>query len=251
VTFSPEASAFVGVGHVQRFPDYWELFSPDAGPAGAANAFEGVQPERTTQLDVGAHVRSGRLQAWASAYVGQIRDFILFTYTSGMMGSTSAVENVDARIAGGEAGLGFAVGRRWNGDLSLAYAWGENRSQGVPLPQIPPFEVRGTLQYDDQVAWSGGAIVRLAAEQNRVAVGQGNVVGQDFGPSDAFAVLSLNGARRLPYGMRLAAGVDNLLDATYSEHLNLAGDSAFGYPAEPVRVNEPGRTIWAKLDLRR
>ena len=39
---------YAGLGHTQRMPDYWELFSPTRGPAGAPNAFAGVQPERTT-----------------------------------------------------------------------------------------------------------------------------------------------------------------------------------------------------------
>jgi iron complex outermembrane receptor protein len=90
----------------------------------------------------------------------------------------------------------------------------------------------------------------VVAAQDRVAAGQGNVVGRDLGTSPGFAVFSVNAARRLTRGLRLAAGVDNLLDRTYSEHLNLAGDSAFGYPADPVRVHEPGRMYWMKLDLR-
>ena len=42
---------------------------------------------------------------------------------------------------------------------------------------------------------------------------------------------------------------DNLLDRTYAEHLNLGGNAAFGYPADPVRINEPGRTLWSKLNV--
>ena len=49
--------------------------------------------------------------------------------------------------------------------------------------------------------------------------------------------------------LQLTAGVDNLFDRAYSEHLNLGGNSAFGYPADPVRINEPGRTAWLKLNV--
>ena len=38
--------AYAGLGHTQRMPDYWELFSPTRGPAGAPNAFAGVPPEK-------------------------------------------------------------------------------------------------------------------------------------------------------------------------------------------------------------
>lgn len=32
---------YAGLGHTERFPDYWELFSPKFGPAGSTSAFEG------------------------------------------------------------------------------------------------------------------------------------------------------------------------------------------------------------------
>ncbi|MFO7306266.1 MAG: hypothetical protein C0P74_012175 [Gammaproteobacteria bacterium] len=51
----------------------------------------------------------------------------------------------------------------------------------------------------------------------------------------------------MPFWLGIAFGIDNLLDRTYAEHLNLAGSADFGYPADPVRINEPGRTTWLKL----
>ena len=38
-------------------------------------------------------------------------------------------------------------------------------------------------------------------------------------------------------------------DRDYAEHLNLAGNADFGYPAERVRILEPGRSAWLKLDF--
>ena len=88
-----------------------------------------------------------------------------------------------------------------------------------------------------------------AAAQDRVSTDQGNVVGRDLGPSAGFAVFSLNGGYRFNDHVQLTAGIDNLFDRAYSEHLNLAGNSAFGYPADPQRINEPGRTAWVKLNF--
>ena len=91
--------------------------------------------------------------------------------------------------------------------------------------------------------------VRAVAAQDRVSPSLGNVVGRDLGPSAGFAVLSLNAGWRITDQLRLAAGIDNLFDRDYAEHLNLAGNSAFGYPADPTRIHEPGRTAWVKLNL--
>jgi iron complex outermembrane receptor protein len=115
------ATVYAGLGHAERFPDYWELISPRMGPAGSVNAFSAIQPEKTTQLDVGAQYKSARLDAWVSAYAGVVNDFILFNYRPGMMGAMSQVSNVDARIAGGELGGTWRLGgpHRWRPRLCV------------------------------------------------------------------------------------------------------------------------------------
>ena len=238
-------TVYAGIGHVQRFPDYWELFSAGLnGPAGADNAFDGIKPEKTTQLDVGIQYQNDALQAWASAYAGQVRDYILFDYR----GMNTRADNVDARIMGGELGVAYSFASNWKADATLAYAWGKNSSDDEALPQMPPLEARLGLSYqrDD---WSVGALWRVVDGQGRIAEGRGNVVGQDLDESAGFGVFSLNGAYRLTSEVKLSAGVDNLFDKRYAEHLNLAGNSAFGYPADSIAINEPGRSLWAKVDF--
>ncbi|KTF37315.1 TonB-dependent copper receptor [Xanthomonas translucens] len=241
---------YAGLGRSARMPDYWELFSADMGPMGAANAFAGVRPERTTQLDVGLQYRGATLQGWVSAYAGRVQDLILFTYAdSGMMGTTTRVDNVDARIAGAEAGLDWQPLQGLTLGGTLAYAWGENRSNGTPLPQMPPLESRLRAEWEGQ-RWSAGLLLRAVARQGRVAPDQGNVVGRDLGRSAGFATLGLSGGYRVSEALRLSAGVDNVFDRRYSEHLNLAGSADFGFPADPVRIAEPGRNLWLKGNYR-
>jgi len=241
---------YAGLGHAQRFPDYWELFSPDAGPAGSVNAFDSIEPEKTTQLDVGVNYKSADLEAWASAYIGVVRDYILFDYTPGMMGmSTSRAENIDARIMGGELGAAYNLTDNWKADASLAYAWGKNSSDGSALPQMPPLDARFGLTYS-QDNWSAGALWRVVAAQHRIDANKGNVVGKDYDQSSGFGVFSLNGAYRINQHWKVSSGVDNLFGKAYAEHLNLAGNAGFGYPANnPQPINEPGRTLWTKVDM--
>ncbi|MGB6242626.1 MAG: TonB-dependent copper receptor [Castellaniella sp.] len=238
------ATLYAGIGHVQRFPDYWELFSPNKGPAGSVNAFQGVQPEKTTQLDLGAQYKTESLEAWVSVYAGHVRDFILFEYA----GATSTARNIDASIAGGELGVSYALTPRWKLGSTLAYAWAKNRTDGGPLPQIPPLEGRLSLSYENG-PWSAGALWRLVASQDRIALSKGNVVGKDFGASAGFGTLALNGSYALNKTVKLTVGVDNLLDKTYTEHLNLAGNAGFGF-ASNTQVNEPGRIVWARLGVK-
>ncbi|MBK3756535.1 TonB-dependent copper receptor [Stutzerimonas frequens] len=246
------ATWYAGLGHAERFPDYWELFVSNPGPVGTVQPFESVRPEKTTQLDVGLQYAKGPLEAWVSAYAGLVEDYILFSYVPGVMPGMlrAEVSNVDATIAGAEMGASYRFSSNWKGDASLAYAWGENRSDDRALPQIPPLEGRLGLTCERD-NWSTSGLWRVVAAQGRVAENQGTVVGKDFDESAGFGVLAVNGAYRVNQHFKLSAGIDNLLDKNYSEHLNLAGSAGFAdYGLEPTsRVNEPGRTYWARVDM--
>ena len=63
------------------------------------------------------------------------------------------------------------------------------------------------------------------------------MVGQDFGPSAGFGVFSLNAGYAISKQVKLSLGVDNLFDKAYAEHLNLAGDAGFGFPATRGSMN--------------
>ena len=235
---------YAGLGHTERMPDYWELFSPDMGPMGAVNAFAGVDTEKTTQLDVGLQYRGRNFDAWVSAYAGRVDDYIQFHY---MPGGMSAVGNVDADIRGAELGVEYRPRDHWKLGGTLAYARGTIRDTDRPMPQMPPLESRLTAAWDNGT-WSAGMLLRLVAGQDRIAPGFGNVVGQDLDESPGFGTLALHAGHRFNERVMLTAGVDNVFDRSYSEHLNLAGNADFGYPADPVRINEPGRTAWVKLN---
>lgn len=56
-----------------------------------------------------------------------------------------------------------------------------------------------------------------------MAINEDNVVGKDFDSSAGFAVVSANAAYRVNKYFKVSAGVDNLLDKDYSEHLNHGG----------------------------
>jgi iron complex outermembrane receptor protein len=239
---------YAGVGYVERFPDYWELIGNGRESVSSLSAFD-TRPEKTTQLDLGFVYASGPVTLSLSAFAGRIDDFVLIesNYAKGMR-LTSVARNVDAMTWGAEGDLTYLLAPGWKLTGTLAWTWGENLTDDVPLGQIPPLEGRIGLAYEGS-AWSAGALVRSVAAQDRVAINQGNVVGQDIGRSAGFAVLSLNGGYHLAKGLSLTAGVDNLLDKTYAEHISRAGAMVAGFE-QTTRVNEPGRTLWVNLSAR-
>ncbi|WP_284116201.1 TonB-dependent copper receptor [Acinetobacter pittii] len=253
-----ELKSYIGLGYVERMPDYWELFSPIHGNAGSTNTFNGVNPEKTLQLDMGFQQQHGALSTWASAYTGLVDDYILMSYhhhpSMGMDGHgmshgiTAGAKNVDATIAGAEAGVGYQFTDHIQADLSAMYAWGKNTTDDKPLPQISPLEGRLNIRYVAD-KYNLGLLWRAVAEQNRVSLHQGNIVGYDLKPSKGFSTLSLNGSYNLRKDIDVSVGIDNVLDKTYTEHLNKAGSAGFGFASEE-QFNNIGRNYWVRMSMK-
>ncbi|QIZ60629.1 TonB-dependent copper receptor [Acinetobacter indicus] len=239
-----DAKTYVGLGYVERMPDYWELFSPVKGN-GSDNTFKSIDTEKTLQLDLGYQHEHGAFSSWASAYVGLVQDFILTKYNANNKAET---RNVDATIAGTEVGIGYQFTDALQADVSAMYAWGENTTNNTPLPQISPLEGRLNLRYV-QDKYTLGALLRVVDGQSRISEREGNIVGYDVKESSGFGVLSLNGSYNLNKSVDVSVGIDNVLDKTYTEHLNKMGASGTGLPTDQ-QFNNIGRNYWARISMK-
>lgn len=249
---------YAGLGYVERTPDFWELYSTSTDRGVGTTDMMGVttyrmldnldnlKTERTAQLDLGFQAEHGAWNAWASAYAGLIKDFILMEYTPSKR--QPLARNVDATIAGAEAGVGYQFTDRLQADVSTMYAWGENTSDDRALPQIAPLEGRFNLRYVDE-KYSLGLLWRAVAKQSRVSLNDGNVVGYDMNESKAFNTLAVNGTYKLTDAVDVSVGIDNVLDKAYTEHLNKAGASIFGYAATE-QFNNIGRNYWMRMSMK-
>jgi len=253
------AKSYIGLGYVERVPDYWELFSTAHGNTGMSKpTFNDLNTEKTLQLDLGYQYQHDALSVWTSAYAGLINDFILLSYhnhpKAGMGGHdhgssfSAGAKNVDATIAGAEAGIGYQFTDAIQADLSAMYAWGENTDTHKPLPQIAPLEGRLNLRYV-QDKYSLGLLWRAVAKQDRISLNQGNIVGYDTGESKSFTTLALNASYNIQKDLNLAVGVDNVLDKTYTEHLNKLGVGADGQVGTQ-QFNNTGRNYWARISMK-
>ena len=243
-----QVKTYVGLGYVERVPDYWELFSTQYYQTGTT--FDHLNNEKTTQFDAGYQYEQGAFKSWASVYAGLIQDYILVAYTpTGSMGKLEAKSrNVDATIAGAEAGISYQLTDQIQADVSAIYAWGENTTDHRALPQIAPLEGRFNLRYV-QDKYNLGLLWRVVAAQDRTSYREGNIIGYDVEDSKGFGTLSLNGTYNLQKGVDLSVGIDNVFDKNYAEHLNKLGSSGFGYAATE-QFNNIGRNYWARISMK-
>lgn len=230
------ATAYVGVGRGQRPMDHWE-----ATTYNGLTATSKLNPETSNQLDAGLIWNGTDLNGSVSAYFSKINDYILTR-------NNNTASNVDATRYGLEADIAWRFATDWTMRGSYAWVRADNDTMGVALAQTPPQELKLGLDYRIG-SFTVGGLTRIVGRQDRVHVGYGNIVGQDLGATGGFATLALNGSWRINRMATLAAGIDNVFDRTYAEHISRAGAAVAGYDPATTRVNEPGRFLWLKASF--
>lgn len=239
---------YAGLGHVERFPDYWEYMrTGNMIKVQDARTFATLDPEKTTQLDIGANWTHGQWSASVSGFYSKVDDYILLRWVSDKVAN---VRNIDATVYGLEGDLAWRFAPNWQAYGTVAWVRGTNDTDDKPLAQQPPLEAKLGVEYDNRV-FSYGALLRMVAKQDRFDIGSGSIVanGQDLGPTGGFATLALNAGWRPNRSTLLTVGVDNVFDRTYSEHLGKGGWDFAGGAVTDERINEPGRTFWLKAQL--
>lgn len=230
-------TTFVGLGHAQRPMDYWE--ARQKGGITAAGVVT-LDPEKTTQIDLGAVWRGEKLRGSLSLFYADIQDYILIS------GASSSL-NVDATRYGLEADVRYALESGLSLFGSLAYVRAENDTMNVPLAQTPPLEIKLGADYR-LGTWSVGGLVRHVAKQDRIHPNFGSIVGLDRAAgTPGFTTFGLHGSYDLARQTQISFGVDNVFDRNYYEHISRADSTLAGYVTDlTTAVNEPGRTYWVK-----
>jgi iron complex outermembrane receptor protein len=249
---SPELTFFTGLSRSARAADTTERYLGSNNMASAKRWVGNPQlaPAKHHQMDLGIGSQS-RLASWnVTGFVDQVDDFILRDRAHGQEGvlqddNATIYRNVEARLTGLEAQGSYRPGDRWQLSGVASAVWGDNRTEDRPLAQIPPLE--GWLQVDHGLdRWGAMGRLRWAAAQDRVDDNPMTGSGQDYGPTPGYGVLDLSGRYRILDSLSIFAGVDNVFDRTYANHLNRGNL----FDPDPVQINEPGRTLWVRLAWR-
>ncbi len=244
---------FSGIGYSVRVPDAQErYFALDR--MGMMETRYGdwvgnpdLKPSKNTQLDLGLELRTSRVSADISLFYSFVKDFVTLYNDTGVYGTPVGMDNdnkarsytnVDARLYGGEAKATLALTETLFLEGGFSYVRGKkdtDPSRNITdedIAEIPPLKGRLALRFDTGIYFA--QIEGLfQATQDKVD----SDLNEQKTPGWGIVNLKVGGDYR---NFRLIAGVENLFDKFYYEHLSYLRDPF----SSGTRVPEPGRSFY-------
>jgi len=218
-----------GLSRKQRAPSYQErylwLSMPTTGGLADGRSYVGnveLDSETAYELNLGFDFNSGEHYLGAQVFYREVKDYIQGTDTdymaanmvANMMSGQDALQynNIDARLFGGEFTYGMAFNHQLRLDGVVSYVRGERTDLDDNLYRIAPLSHRLSVTYS-QEAWQVSAISELVAEQNKVSGYNSEAASAGYG------LLHLRADWQLSSALSLNAGIENLTDKRYADHL--------------------------------
>ncbi|TWT82308.1 Vitamin B12 transporter BtuB [Planctomycetes bacterium CA13] len=258
----------VGFGYAERLPDLTDRYSDGLFLSTIQSGFSRIigtpdlKKERNWQIDARLDAEYDFVRGRFSAFHAWIHDYI--TYAANPIEDPLGARllktlNTDyATLAGfeayGEADLlkGFQV------FSSLAYLDGRDREINQPLSGISPLEGRLGMRWIDASPENAYGLEwgwRIVDNQDRLGTlrpvpASGSDVPIELEtPTPGFATSYLRGYLRPTDNVNITAGVENLFDRNYYEHLNLRlpTDAANGFAQ--TTVLSPGFTPYFGVEV--
>jgi iron complex outermembrane recepter protein len=239
---------FAGAGSTVRLPDPEERFyaAKKMGSDWVGNPT--LASTRNNEADLGINWRSRHFSLRPTLFYSRLSDYVAIVSDpklNSVMGfmnmSARSYEGVQAQIWGGE--LSYSVGF----SRSLLLAGGVSYTRGIQfakpglpggnIAEMPPLKSRASLRYGRSLFF---------AEVNGLASARQDKIDTllQEQPTAGYALLGAKGGIHHKQ-WNLAAGVDNLTNRLYYEHLSFQRDPY----RSGIRIPEPGRTFYLNLSL--
>lgn len=236
----------IAAARKQRAPSYQEryLWLPLESTAGLADGRTYVgdinlDPETAYNFDLGLNWTTERFYFTPRVFYKRVNDYIQGTpLSSGAAvafrnNAANAIKgrgfcqanpaspacqplkfsNVDAEFYGADAGFGMAINDNWRLDGTLSYVRGKRRDISDNLYRIAP--ANGLLDLSYLASnWSVTAEGEFFAKQDKVS--RTNAEQE----TDGYALLNLYGQYNINGAIQLRAGIRNVLDSFYQNHLS-------------------------------
>ncbi len=235
---SDAMTANVGFGHGQRPPTLLDRYADGVFLAIIQNGFSRVvgDPDldeaRNWQFDAGLEAETEGFRAQVRGFHAWVLDYITYRVNPILDPTGARVllsTNTDlARLTGGDASCEFDLGCYLTAFGSVSYVFGVDEVIDQPLPAIPPLDSRVGLRLHDGDGgnrWGFEYAVRVVDDQDRVgALRLGlsdTLVSTVEQATPGFTISSIRGYYNVSERLNLIAGIENLFDRNYIEHLNI------------------------------
>jgi iron complex outermembrane receptor protein len=249
-----------GLARKERAPSYqerflWATMESTSGLADGNNYIGDVNlnPETAYQAELGFDWHTQTAAFSPRVFYHHINDYIqgvaatdaTVIALSTMMGDTTPLQfsNVDAKLYGIDANWFVAMTNTWQLDGTVSYVRGERRDTSDNLYRIAPLTARTMLSYV-QTTWRIGVEAETVAAQSKVSTENNE---QKTG---GYAVFNLMGNYQASKALTLSAGINNLFDRDYQNHLggyNRISDNPD--IAQGERLPGLGRSVYAGVNF--
>jgi outer membrane receptor protein involved in Fe transport len=209
-----------------------------------------LQPESAWSADLGLRVWKPKFNFQADAFVNSISNMIvetpgefIYTLNTGPMeGTTDTIPALINANVSRALLYGFDFGMQYNIWSNLvvfasgAYVRGLDTEAGVDLPLIPPLNGRLGMRYTFPGIASAEFTAIAFSKQDKIAEGE-----TETGGYACFDLALSSAAIRIgPTHLKIYAGIENLTDRAYTNHLATNRGS--------ISI-EPGRNYYMRLSL--
>ncbi|RLA41987.1 MAG: TonB-dependent receptor [Gammaproteobacteria bacterium] len=246
---NPSTDFNVGLGRKNRAPSYQELYLwlPMQSTGGLADGRTYIgnldlDSETNHEITLGLDWSEGDFYASGQIFFRKVDDFIQGTPSTNMTANMLSTmmsgqnplqfNNIDAELYGLDGRYGMMLNDNWRLDGVLSYVRGKDKDGNDNLYRVAPLNNRLTLTWE-QDKLSANLESVLYASQSKTASYN------DEDKSAGYGLLNLYSQYQLSSDLRINAGIENLLDKDYVDHLtgyNRNGDSDI-----PVGDRLPGR----------
>lgn len=205
-----------------------------------------LAPEVNNQLDFSLIWNASKTQLEVNIFASYLQDFITSEIREDLQPRMNMAPGVREFVNLPEAAM-YGFDLSWQQVLPLglqqtftaAYTYGQDLSRDMPLPEIPPLDLRYSLAR------------KFAGDKLRTELSLRHVLAQEriaeyFGETHtpAFTVMDVRAAYQFSPSWEISGGVLNILNATYWEHL-----SRFVRSMENP-IFAPGRNAFLTLSYR-
>jgi iron complex outermembrane recepter protein len=205
-----------------------------------------IKPETNNQMDLTFQWKSQGTILNLDLFVAYLQDFITSVIDTSLTPRLPAspgvrqFQNLDEAL---KTGFEFSWSQKLVSGLqhrlSIAYTYGEDLTNNEPLPEIAPLDLR----YSIRGSWLKNKLhpevtVRHVLQQDRIS--------QEFGETStpSFTVMDIKLGYHFNKKWGIYAGVQNLLDVNYYEHLSRSVRNEAMTP-----IYNPGRNFFISMNM--